>query len=67
MPYRQTIAAAYDAGVEEEYNRLVETPLREAEYKLIVELLDEYIPENQQLLILVRAGSLCRAFALTQL
>ena len=43
MPYRQTIAAAYDAGVEEEYNRLTETPLREAEYQLIVELLDEYI------------------------
>ncbi len=44
MPYRQTIAAAYDAGVEEEYNRLTETPLREAEYQLIIELLDEYIP-----------------------
>lgn len=43
MPYRQTIAASYDAGVEEEYNRLTETPLREAEYQLIVELLDEYI------------------------
>jgi ubiquinone/menaquinone biosynthesis C-methylase UbiE len=46
MPYRQTIAAAYDAGVEEEYNRLTETPLREAEYQLIVELLDEHIPKN---------------------
>jgi ubiquinone/menaquinone biosynthesis C-methylase UbiE len=46
MPYRQTIAAAYDAGVEEEYNRLNETPLREAEYQLIVELLDEYIPKS---------------------
>jgi ubiquinone/menaquinone biosynthesis C-methylase UbiE len=44
MPYRTTIAAAYDAGVEEEYNRLTETSLREAEYQLIVELLDEYIP-----------------------
>lgn len=43
MPYRQTIAEAYNAGVEEEYNRLVETPLREAEYQLIVELLEEYI------------------------
>jgi ubiquinone/menaquinone biosynthesis C-methylase UbiE len=43
MPYRQTIAEAYDAGVEEEYKRLTETPLREAEYQLIVELLDEYI------------------------
>jgi ubiquinone/menaquinone biosynthesis C-methylase UbiE len=46
MPYRQTIAAAYDAGVEEEYNRLLETPLREAEYQLIIELLDEYIPNG---------------------
>lgn len=46
MPYRQTIAAAYNAGVEEEYNRLVESPLREAEYLLITELLSEYIPQN---------------------
>ncbi len=46
MPYRQTIAEAYDAGVEEEYNRLTETPLREAEYQLITELLDEYIPNG---------------------
>jgi ubiquinone/menaquinone biosynthesis C-methylase UbiE len=44
MPYRQTISEAYDAGVEEEYNRLTESPLREAEYQLIIELLDEYIP-----------------------
>lgn len=44
--YRQTIAAAYNAGVEEEYNRLLETPLREAEYQLIIELLDEYIPNG---------------------
>lgn len=46
MPYRQTIAKAYDAGVEEEYNRLTETALCEAEYQLIVELLDEYIPNG---------------------
>jgi len=44
--YRQTIAEAYDAGVEEEYNRLTETPLREAEFQLITELLDEYIPNG---------------------
>ncbi|NTV47760.1 MAG: class I SAM-dependent methyltransferase, partial [Chlorobiales bacterium] len=44
MPYRKTIAAAYDAGVEEEYRRLVDTPLREAEFQLIRELMDEYIP-----------------------
>jgi ubiquinone/menaquinone biosynthesis C-methylase UbiE len=46
MPYRQTIAAAYDAGVEEEFNRLIMTPLREAEYKLCTELLDEFIPDG---------------------
>jgi len=44
MPYRQIIAEAYDSGVEKEFNRLTETPIREAEYKLIIELLDEYIP-----------------------
>lgn len=43
MPYRQTIAAAYNAGVTEEYNRLIKTPLREAEFKLIIDLIDEYI------------------------
>jgi len=46
MTYRQTIAEAYNAGVEEEYNRLTETPLREAEFQLIKELLDEYIPDG---------------------
>jgi len=46
MPYRETIAAAYDSGVEEEYNRLTENPLREAEYQLIIDLLDEYIPNG---------------------
>lgn len=50
MPYRQTIAEAYDAGVEEEYNRLTETPLREAEYQLILELLDEYIPDGSTII-----------------
>ncbi|HOK50576.1 MAG TPA: class I SAM-dependent methyltransferase [Bacteroidales bacterium] len=46
MPYRKVIANAYDAGVEEEYNRLTESPLREAEFQLIIELLDEYIPNG---------------------
>lgn len=46
MPYREVIANAYDAGVEEEYNRLTESPLREAEFQLIIELLDEYIPKG---------------------
>ena len=44
--YRETIAAAYDAGVEEEYNRLTENPLREAEFQLSIDLLDEYIPKG---------------------
>ncbi len=42
--YRKTIAEAYDAGVEEEYNRLKENSLGEAEYLLITELLDDYLP-----------------------
>jgi SAM-dependent methyltransferase len=50
MPYRQTIAAAYDAGVEEEYLRLTENPLREAEFQLIVELINEYIPDGSTII-----------------
>lgn len=50
MPYRQTIAEAYDAGVEEEYCRLIETPLREAEFQLIAGLLDEYIPDGSKII-----------------
>lgn len=50
MPYRQTVAEAYNAGVEEEYNRLIETPLREAEYQLIVDLLDEYIADGSTII-----------------
>ncbi len=46
MPYRQVIAEAYNAGVKEEYNRLTESPLREAEYQLIIDLLDEYLPNG---------------------
>jgi ubiquinone/menaquinone biosynthesis C-methylase UbiE len=46
MPYREVIANAYDAGVAEEYNRLTESPLREAEFQLIGDLLDEYIPNG---------------------
>jgi len=45
MPYREIIATAYDAGVKEEFNRLIESPLREAEFQLIIDLLDEYIPK----------------------
>ncbi len=43
MPYREVIAKAYDAGVEDEFNRLTESPLREAEFQLIIDLLDQYI------------------------
>ena len=46
MSYREVIANAYDAGVEEEYNRLTESPLREAEFQLIIDLFDEYIPNG---------------------
>lgn len=46
MPYRQIIAAAYDAGVEEEYCRLAGTPSGEAEYRLITELLAEFVPDG---------------------
>ncbi|MFN8207937.1 MAG: class I SAM-dependent methyltransferase [Bacteroidales bacterium] len=44
MPYRKIVAAAYDAGVEEEFCRLTSNPLRETEFRLITELMDEYIP-----------------------
>jgi ubiquinone/menaquinone biosynthesis C-methylase UbiE len=50
MPYRQTIAEAYDAGVKEEYNRLTETPLREAEFQLIIDLLDGYLPNGSTII-----------------
>ena len=46
MPYRKIIAAAYDAGVGEEYCRLAATPSGEMEYRLITELLAEYIPDG---------------------
>jgi ubiquinone/menaquinone biosynthesis C-methylase UbiE len=46
MPYRQVIAAAYDAGVGEEYSRLEGTPSGEAEYRLITLLLGEYVPDG---------------------
>ncbi len=55
MTDRNTIAAAYDAGVDEEYNRLVSTPLFEAEFMLISELLEKYI-ENGTTIIDIGAG-----------
>lgn len=46
MTSEEIIAAAYDAGVVEEYNRLVSNPLSEAEFYLITELMKKYIPEG---------------------
>ncbi len=46
MTNNEIIAAAYDAGVKEEYNRLVSNPLFEAEFELISELMKQYIPEG---------------------
>ena len=46
MTEKNTIAEAYNAGVEEEHSRLTETPLKEAEFTLTCELLFEYIPEG---------------------
>jgi len=55
MDYKEIIAAAYDKGVVEEYNRLVSTPLFEAEYMLISELMDKYIT-NGSTVIDIGAG-----------
>lgn len=41
-----TIAAAYDAGVEEELNRLVSTPVFMAEFDLVKEYLIKYIKKG---------------------
>lgn len=46
MTEREVIAAAYDAGVEEEYARLVSNPLFEAEFLLITDLMKKYIPDG---------------------
>jgi ubiquinone/menaquinone biosynthesis C-methylase UbiE len=46
MTDREIIAAAYDAGVEEEFNRLVSTPLFEAEFELITDLMKKYIRDG---------------------
>jgi len=50
IEYQNTIASAYDAGVTEEYSRLTENILREAEFKLVCELLNEYIPKHTTIL-----------------
>jgi len=44
MIERETIAAAYDAAVDEEYRRLVSTPIREYEFRLATEFIEKYTP-----------------------
>jgi len=46
MTRTDILAAAYDAGVEEEYNRLFSSPSFQNEYKIITGLLQHYIPSN---------------------
>ncbi len=46
MTNNEIIAAAYDAGVNEEYHRLVSNPLFEAEFELITELMKQYISKG---------------------
>jgi ubiquinone/menaquinone biosynthesis C-methylase UbiE len=55
MPYRNTIAAAYNAGVEEELNRLTGDSSGKSEYNLITGLLDEYI-SNESVVIDIGSG-----------
>jgi S-adenosylmethionine-dependent methyltransferase len=55
MTDREIIAAAYDNGVDEEFNRLVSNPLFEAEFELITELMIQYIPE-ESVIIDIGAG-----------
>lgn len=55
MTNKELIAAAYDAGVEEEYNRLVSNPLFEAEFELITDLMNQYIA-NGSVVIDIGAG-----------
>ncbi len=43
MTKRDVLAAAYDAGVEEEYSRLDSTSEFRAEYKLMIRMIDHYI------------------------
>jgi ubiquinone/menaquinone biosynthesis C-methylase UbiE len=50
MTEREVLAEAYDAAADEEYKRLTETPLREAEFLLISELLNEYICEGSTII-----------------
>lgn len=42
MIERETIAAAYDAAADEEYQRLVSTPVRKYEFALITGFIEEY-------------------------
>ena len=43
MTEREVITRAYDEGAQREYARLVQSPLHEAEWSLVIDLIDEYI------------------------
>ena len=43
MTERDIITAAYNAGVDEEYNRLISSPLFEAEFDLITRCIEKYL------------------------
>lgn len=43
MTNREILAAAYDAGVEEEYSRLDSTSAFRAEYQLMISMIEQYI------------------------
>jgi ubiquinone/menaquinone biosynthesis C-methylase UbiE len=55
MPYRQVIAAAYDAGVSEEYSRLTATASGHTEFRIMTDLLDEFI-QSGSVVIDIGAG-----------
>jgi ubiquinone/menaquinone biosynthesis C-methylase UbiE len=50
MTEQEIIALAYDNGAEDEYNRLEESVMGEAEFSLVTELLTEYITEGSSVI-----------------
>ena len=46
MTERDIITAAYNAGVDEEYNRLISNPLFEAEFDLITRCIEKYLADG---------------------
>jgi ubiquinone/menaquinone biosynthesis C-methylase UbiE len=47
MPYRDIVSAAYDLGVEEEYRRLTDSQIGEAEYAIFIDLFFRFIPDGK--------------------